>query len=99
MRPEGETRRQEQKASSHLSSHVLCMAMVLVPPMKISDTYSSIARLLPSQVHSNIIIMYITLYISYNVFLDRHEDLRHVLVHRPLAAIANIITYYIVILL
>merc|ERR1719399_2038256 len=30
--------------ASSESSHVLCMTMVLWPPMKISDVYSSIAR-------------------------------------------------------
>merc|ERR1719460_1472980 len=30
--------------ASSESSHVLCMTMVLVPPMKISEEYSSIAR-------------------------------------------------------
>mmetsp|Transcript_32245 Transcript_32245/g.66733 ORF Transcript_32245/g.66733 Transcript_32245/m.66733 type:complete len:332 (+) Transcript_32245:77-1072(+) len=40
------TRSMMSGAASSESSHVLCITTVLVPPMKISDTYSSIARLL-----------------------------------------------------
>ena len=40
------TRSRMMGAASRLSSHVLCMTMVLRPPMKISLVYSSMARLL-----------------------------------------------------
>mmetsp|Transcript_5615 Transcript_5615/g.15469 ORF Transcript_5615/g.15469 Transcript_5615/m.15469 type:complete len:301 (+) Transcript_5615:134-1036(+) len=40
------TRSMISGAASRLSSHVLCMAMVLVPPMKMREVYSSSARLL-----------------------------------------------------
>ena len=44
MRPKSSVTRMRSKmmgAASRESSHVLCMIMVLVPPMKISETYSS----------------------------------------------------------
>merc|ERR1719399_224685 len=38
------TRSRMSGVASSESSHVLCITMVLVPPMKISEVYSSIAR-------------------------------------------------------
>ncbi len=40
------TRSRMMGAASSESSHVLCITIVLRPPMKISDVYSSMARLL-----------------------------------------------------
>ena len=49
MRVESSAMRQRSRISGAArseSSHVLCITIVLRPPIKISDVYSSIARLL-----------------------------------------------------